>query len=453
LFFGLKNCAHMSCSVDGDVLDQILRLVEPSAASLKWMGSTLSLVSHTWHAGVKRLLVDVHWKAPLVARAETFRLTVPALRLENDVDAMLLGLRTYQLCPDTQEDIVLALQEMVCFHDSFYETGLEVQERMLSGGILKIIVSTMRSSFVSGDTKTANLQAACVYLLHELIISGGFTHVVNFAGVAGVFEIVASVMHAKMQCGPSSIKGYAYSASFRGSRMQEEGMRLLYEGLCVVCPEGCYRLSTRDSCDGSCKQEVYRFAPNPTVPEHLKTAVIVVVVASMRVDLRRYAMQTHTTIGLRVLREYFMQPRIGECTASTVEMALGALRYVADITFLDTKQPDDHEYLLSVTEKMRFSACELLCQLAGTRDVDTAQSIVAMDGIALLLALLRDTESPNMIETCCLALGFLGWSDATLQQRIAAEDGVPALQGAVSSMATGVCKEHALCLLHKLLRH
>jgi len=447
--FGLKNCARMSCSVDGDALDNVLRLVEPSAASFNWMGTTLSLVSHAWHAGRKRLFCDVHWKAPLVARAEAFRLTVPALRLENDVDALLLGLRTYQLCPDTQEDIVLALQDMVCFHDSFYETGLEVQAHMFSGGVLKIIVSTMRSSFVSGDTKTANLQAACVYLLHELIISGEFTHAVYFAGFTGVYETVASVMHANMQCRPS----IHCSASLRGKRMQEQGMELLYAGLCAVCPEGCYRLPTRGSCDGSCAHEVYRFVPNPPVPEHLRTAVSVVVVASMRVNLHNYISQKHTTTGLRVLRKYFMQPRIGECTAESVEIAFVALRHVVDVAFLDKKQPDGREYLLSVTEKMRFSACELLCQLAGTLDIDTTQSIVAGDGIAVLLALLRDAESPNMTEVCCLALGFIGWSDATLQQRIVAEDGVAALQSAVSSMATGVCKEHALCLLHKLLRH
>ena len=444
----------MAGYMHGDLLHQILCFMEePSAVSLKRMHVTLSLVSNAWHAGVKRLKSDEYRKTPLVERAEVFRLTVPALHLAYDVDALLLGLRTYQSCFECQEDIVLALAEMLRFQEQGVDISQEdAEQHMRRRGVFGIVVSTMRLSVVSGDTKNANLLTACVSLLHELIVHASLPFMANFAGVAGVFETVASVMHAKMQCGPS-IKGYAFSASFRGSRMQEEGMRLLYEGLCVVCPEGCYRLSTRDSCDGSCKQEVYRFAPNPTVPEHLKTAVIVVVVASIRVDLRRYAMQTHTTIGLRVLREYFMQPRIGECTANTVEMALGALRYVADITFLDTKQPDGREYLLSVTEKMRFSACELLCQLAGTRDVDTAQSIVAMDGIALLLALLRDTESPNMTETCCLALGFLGWSDATLQQRIVAEDGVPALQGAVSSMSTGVCKEHALCLLHKLLRY
>ena len=206
-------------NLHGDVLDLILRQKEPSAANMWEMHSTLSLVSRSWYAGVKSI------------RAEAFRLTVSALRQEHNIDALLLGLRTYQSCLDTQQDIVLALSDMVTFHDCDYMTNDICQLHMRKCRVFDIVTSTMRLSFVSGDMKTANLQAACVSLLHALIVSQPVRELrmADFASFAGVFQIVELVIDAKMQC-------HGHRARLRSKIMQEEGMELLAAGLCAVLP-------------------------------------------------------------------------------------------------------------------------------------------------------------------------------------------------------------------------
>ena len=222
----------MAGYMHGDLLHQILCFMEePSAVSLKRMHVTLSLVSNAWHAGVKRLKSDEYRKTPLVERAEVFRLTVPALHLAYDVDALLLGLRTYRSCLDTQQDIVLALSDMVTFHDCDYMTNDICQLHMRKCRVFDIVTSTMRLSFVSGDMKTANLQAACVSLLHALIVSQPVRELrmADFASFAGVFQIVELVIDAKMQC-------HGHRARLRSKIMQEEGMELLAAGLCAVLP-------------------------------------------------------------------------------------------------------------------------------------------------------------------------------------------------------------------------
>jgi len=196
-------------NLHGDVLDLILRQKEPSAANMWEMHSTLSLVSRSWYAGVESI------------RAEAFRLTVSALRQEHNIDALLLGLRTYRSCLDTQQDIVLALSDMVTFHDCDYMTNDICQLHMRKCRVFDIVTSTI----VSGDMKTANLQAACVSLLHALIVSNPVRELrmADFASFAGVFQIVELVIDAKMQC-------HGHRAHLRSERMQEEGMELLAAG-------------------------------------------------------------------------------------------------------------------------------------------------------------------------------------------------------------------------------
>jgi len=196
-------------NLHGDILDLILRQKVPSAACMWEMHSTLSLVSRSWYAGVESI------------RAEAFRLTVSALRQEHNIDALLLGLRTYRSCLDTQQDIVLALSDMVTFHDCDYMTNDICQLHMRKCRVFDIVTSTI----VSGDMKTANLQAACVSLLHALIVSQPVRELrmADFASFAGVFQIVELVIDAKMQC-------HGHRAHLRSERMQEEGMELLAAG-------------------------------------------------------------------------------------------------------------------------------------------------------------------------------------------------------------------------------
>jgi len=200
-------------NLHGDVLDLILRQKEPSAANMWEMHSTLSLVSRSWYAGVESI------------RAEAFRLTVSALRQEHNIDALLLGLRTYRSCLDTQKDIVMELSDMVLYHDCDYMTFDICQLHMRTCRVFDIVTSTMRLSFVPGDMKTANLQAACVSLLHALIVSNPVRELrmADFASFAGVFQIVELVIDAKMQC-------HGHRAHLRSERMQEEGMELLAAG-------------------------------------------------------------------------------------------------------------------------------------------------------------------------------------------------------------------------------
>lgn len=423
IFKRLVSCVSLHTSTmeslteDVDVLFMMLCREKPSAAGLKRL-RMLSLVAHSWHAVAQRVRMHVPWMAPYIACADTFALTVPDLTPAQ----VLSGLRSFPACPRTQLACVQAL-ESHCWHGSDREdmSAFEVQHMLACEWVLDCVVAVMRAGVVSirglpstAPSDTVDVQTACIQFLHSLICPFGGDKlescIMDMASRAGVFATVAHVIYVNRE-------------RCEGTSMHMDGLELLLHG--AGEPASVLRAAPADA----------------------KTTVVAAATAVMR----SHICPSHCkawVVGMDVVRLRLEQPCPSECRTEALGIALDALRRRSPCSF--GMHAPGRAHMAERYATFHQHACAALSLLAC--DANYARSIATAGGISLLVALMRDTTDAKTVEACCLVLGFVGWSDETLQQRIIADDGVSALQHAVRSMPKGVCREHALRVLHKLLR-
>jgi len=140
-----------------------------------------------------------------------------------------------------------------------------------------------------------------------------------------------------------------------------------------------------------------------------------------------------------------------------IEMTVGGMYSLAAMT--------DTACCMLLELSISMFSCTVIAQIAAVQDDAVRQSIVAAGGVRALLVLLTSPrlaicpDARWVYQDACIALGFLSSSGATVQQRIADEGGVAALEHVLAwqvlndttwYMPTPLCVERAGLVLHTL---
>ena len=436
------------------IVDMVMCHMDPNEYSFWRLRVVLSRVAWGWVKPTKLLLADALWRRPFVLKATVFEESIVSLQTTQNWKAIMRGMHTYRSIQTTQEAALEALQNFAVYGcESTHRIML--RDLMMNEGLFKSIVTTMHS-FPRVDVEGVCIQRKCISLLRSLVYQ---THPLdlNRASNASVFDMVSAVILAT--------KGHA--------SIHDDNVRSIHDdGVAVLC-EGAARV-------GNIGADAAMMAMNNALdaPQPLHTHSLSIVCSG----LVSFGVREHAIVenGLKLLTSLLQPPmdmktqidvynhwdinqyphsrrdnlkhtqwmyRVYYSQRTAIHTHLvgnGAVALILDIIRIPLMLDSDMNTITSNTK----NACVVLGQIAAVLDDDINKSIVAMGGIPLLVAQLNVSWVLN--EACCMALGFIGWSDATLQQIIIDEGGVSAIENAVDNNATDTCKTHGIQLLRKL---
>lgn len=406
------------------LFDQIVCPAEASEDSVVFVEHVASRVSKGWRAEMIALFMNRVWRGPFDARAAAYRASIDTLEGNGNFLCLIRGMDTYRgLFPTMCEEILAALCNVM--HDTACRQRPARIVAIVAAGVLESTARIM-STFPVADAPGVCVQRNCVALLSAVLLDPSAEDVAR-AGSAGVYGLVTSTMRANP-----------------GHReLLRQGVLLLVQGFahrtqdCVSAVAASMHAHCLDIAWPSTRawrDALYLLSRLLETPAHL------VLAGEPDLTFCPHVTVEHTQIMRHV----------------TVETIVGGMHMQ-----LPANAPRDVRVCCSIY----LTSVTVVAQLAAVLDDAVTQSIVASGGIRGMLALLTSPRLSALSfakwlhQDVCVALGFLGSSDATVQQRIVDEGGIAALEdvlvwrlldGTTWHAPTQLCIERASLLLRRL---
>lgn len=395
-----------------DVLSTIMRSEPASQARFERLRNVEALVCWEWRFVARAMRIDSSWLAAFVAEAERYRLkVVPSLKEDRDYVALIQqGLQEYRSHATAVVATLGALRLLLMGGYTIDKKAVPAR-KLVKRGVLEIIAETMRACYaVPVFDAEERLAVACIEFL-EYMFNVIQRKDRRRARDSGVCEAVACIVQRHPVC--PRFQGLAFEMLVLGNKklgvatgataviaalqfhspQTSRTMALWRTGLILLCEIS----GTRD------------------VPTEITDVQVEILVAG----------------GIDVLMHVLRMPR--PC-------------------------PEATPFQLERFFVNQYRVCMILGHLAGGLYADVTQEIVDADGIALIVAAMLGTPAGNN-ECCiardvhaagCFALGYIGWVDTALQQRIVDAGGLPAVKAATRITAHPMCTEHGERLLRRL---
>lgn len=423
------------------ILRQIVRQ-EPSEENIGVLVRLTSLVSHAWHEEAVLAFRDAQWRAPFEQRLVVFRDSIDDASTNSEVDVLVRGMNMYRgLFSVLSDSSGEACEESLSgLHDMVYQFGsAALNARMLTAGVLESIEWIMRT-YPIAEARGVCVQRNCVALLYQMMKRPA--GLVVRMGSAAMFGRVASTMIANP-----------------GDReLLTHGVDLLLQGFEYRTPECVHAVIAfmHAHRSGPC---FFNFTRSSPTDWGWREALCVWRDA---LCLLSSLLETPGHLVLTGGTDFVFCPSVTDTHSvvvgqQVVEMIVGGLH------LLETVPDSDRCLQLDLSVALR--TCTVIAQIAAVLDDAVTESIVDAGGVRALLVLLtkpRMSAYPDvrwLYQDACVALEFLCSSSATVQQHIADEGGVAALENVLAwhvfegtnrHTPTPLCVERANLVLRAL---